>query len=383
VKGLLLNVSSRVRVVLGGGALVVAGGALVWRGVDWTSQVELHIVKEALPPHAPISAIWLSDDATRALAVGAGGDVLERLSELGEGMNGHWQKMDSAGQVNLHAVAGGEGPWRGDTFFVRHHVRVLAAGAHGALIDCSGGACRPIASGTDRDLRAVAVAGGQALVVGDGGTILHVKPDPSPPVAGLPDDAIKVEGQDVPGVSADLRAVLLECDDQDHGQRCLAIVVGDGGTIVEGTEEGYCDNGERVSGVTGRHCDWRWTRVRSSATQPIVAVWRSAGGIFAGTHDGGRLRRGDDGSWVIAEAVAGTWNEVLAPVHLVERKFWLRREETIATPVAFGEKTRGLVRASWVAIPSAETFVAGATPRAERGEMVLLASHDGAVYLAR
>ena len=46
-----------------------------WWKVPETLHVELRVVKEAMPPHEPLTSAWSNETGTRVLAVGAHGQV--------------------------------------------------------------------------------------------------------------------------------------------------------------------------------------------------------------------------------------------------------------------------------------------------------------------
>jgi hypothetical protein len=154
--------------------IVVGGSWLAWLCLPWTSHVDLRATKEVLPAHSPLSQAYWNDIGTRALVVGSNGEVFERTSELGEVDHPQWEQLASGTREPLLAVTGGRGPRLGGSEY-----RVFAIGAHGAAIDCTRERqpCVPLESGVDETLRAISVDGGQAIIVGDHGTILHVVPD--------------------------------------------------------------------------------------------------------------------------------------------------------------------------------------------------------------
>lgn len=363
-------------------SVLVATAALGLVRTTWESTTELRTVAESLPAHAAFSAVWWNESGTRALAVGARGAVFERSNDLGEVGPARWRSIGGAVAEDLYAVGGGTGPWRGARYGLaeERHRRAFAAGARGTLLDCSGDACSVILTRTDQALRAIAVSGGQALVVGDQGTLLHVVPDPAPsmnPAA----DAVFVTGTSFPPISNDLRAVWMECEVTDR-QRCFSVVAGDTGTIVEGFEEGLCDDGVRTSGITSRRCEWAWNPRPSPLASTIVAIWRDAAGIVASTIDGERARRRPDGTWLAETRVDGTCGELLMPVHVVETKLWWRREQTVASRVAFGRVSFAYLGTGWSPLRGSPRVVAAAAPELDRGHVALLIDAEGNLHAA-
>lgn len=203
-----------------------------------------------------------------------------------------WVRIPAVVDSDLLAVAYGEGP----ALFQDSTRRVFAVGGRGTLIDCDPTKCRAIPTGTIEDLHAVAIAGGQAIAVGNGGTILHVTVDASErhgqwlaALHGvhqrsnselLQDDLLRAERVDA-GVTASLRAVSLECDENT---RCRAKIFGEPAIVIEGLGSGPCDNGSdgrdllpsspgriidraqeaRRMSVALRQCSWTWTSRRAS-----------------------------------------------------------------------------------------------------------------------
>jgi hypothetical protein len=375
----------RVAVVLG----IVAIGALIarWATLGWTTSIKLRTVQEPLSPHAPFRAAWWNGDGTRAIVVGDQGTVFERTTPLGEAGNVSWRSLTTESGETLNAVTGGDGPWRGLPYgrqFVfpprlsggpPSALRVFAVGERGAIVDCTGDACTAVCSGTEYTLRAIAVNGGQALVVGDSGTLLQLVPDPTHDET-VPRDRVVVRTLHLAAPSVDLSAVWISCDGQPY-QHCEAVVGGDG-KLFEGREDGQCDGGG-----WGGPCAWEWSEVSAVIGEAIRAIWRDDQGVVAATTAGGRWRRQDSGAWRLVETLAGTQMEGTAPVHEVQTKMWWRRERTLSGRVALGGRTLVNVGGGWNPLRDSRPFFAIATPERGRGDVALLVGADGEVAVAR
>jgi hypothetical protein len=368
-----------VRYLVSGSLLGLALLAAWWK-VPETLHVELRIVKEAMPPHAPLTAAWSNETGTRVLAVGAHGEVFERTSELGDGA-GRWRSIGPGIEADLTAVAGSEdrpheNPWEPPAPVSR----VVAVGLRGAVLDCSGAQCSRISTSVTKDLRAVAAAGGQAVVVGDGGTILHVRPNPQH-FADRSVDALAIERVEV-DVTNDLRFVAMRCVDETT-RKCLAVAVGGAGTIVEGIGEGRCEDGSPHSRWT-TNCAWVWSRRPSPTTLALVAVQVAESGTTALAVDGARLIRSSAGDWRVeaAEYPRATSLATPAPVHVVRTKLWRRHDESTDALVWLGADPHVQRRGQELTSLRVDLPVRIAT--ATKGnELVYLLSDAGDLYLAR
>jgi hypothetical protein len=286
--------------------------AFLWSLVPWKVRAELAIASEPAPPPVAIAAMW--NGGWRSIAIGDGGAVFEHVEWPGE--PGAWRAVASPVHDDLFAVDGGDwpSPHRGDTRLDDHRPRVLVAGAHGTLLDCSGAGCVSVPTGTGAALRAVAVGFGQAFAAGDGGTLLHVKPV----IDG--GDALVAELVAL-DTTATLRSVSLEC----HGLlgECSAIAVGDGGVMVEGTGTGPCPM-FRTSGTSNGTCAWSWRR----AGPPEGVARREAGARDPG-------------------AAASL------PVRVVESKLGRRRSHVEWAAVEPAPAPRALVGGRWIPLGGA------------------------------
>lgn len=376
------SVQSRRRLIFFCVGVVTATLVAAWLAIPWKRSVEIRALKEPLPAQTRVSAAWWNDDGTRAIAVGANGAILERVSRIGESGPVEWRTMTSGTTESLTAVAGGDGPWRGGAWGSGPRApRVFVVGAHGALVDCTSDPCAPIRSGTDEQLHAVAITGGQAIAVGARGTIRQIVPDPTP-AANIDPRAVHARAQSVVGVATDLRSIWLECT----GDRptCFAVAVGDDGALIEGNEEGACDDGVRVSGQPrGGDCRWEWIVKSVHPALGLVAVWRDEQGLVASTARGERVRRSAGGAWVPVENVSNTRADAKLPVHVVERKLWLRRERAVVARVAFGSVVFADIGGGRTRVDGSSGVAGIATPLNGRGEVGLLVSVDGELLFAR
>ena len=314
----------------------VAGA--VWFALPWQVSYSLAGTRESLPVSARLNAVWWNADGTRALAVGDEGGVVERKSELGDSA-GTWSQIEAGTTEQLRAVAGGEGPWRHPlwtAFLDDRHERVFAAGRAGTVLDCTGARCEPLAAPTKVALNAVAVGGRQAFVVGERGTVLHVVPDPRPHTI-EPESSVAIQRAETPEIDATLNSIVLQCTDQDEQSRCLAVAVGNAGTVLEGTGSGRCDEGHRLSGEMTMVCRWTWSLVTVPLSGTLKAVWVDAHGIVAADEAGQRMRRAPDGTWDREnDAAPQTWPEFYGAVDVDQRKVFVHRRVREDAWIAYG-----------------------------------------------
>ncbi len=260
-------------------------GFIGWFPLPERSRAELRLTRQPLPSHEPLTAVCSDWSGERVFAVGKQGAVIARQTAGADGNDARepWVRIPGVVDSDLLAVAYGNGP----ALLQDSTPRVFAVGERGTLIDCAPTKCRAISTGTIEDLHAVAIAGGQAIAVGNGGTILHVTVDASEWHGRqrtinelLQDDALRAERVDA-GVTASLRAVSLECDEDT---RCRAKIFGEPPIVIEGVASGPCDNGSegldllallpgrirdpaheaRRMPVALRHCSWTWTSRKAS-----------------------------------------------------------------------------------------------------------------------
>ena len=369
------------RIAIAAVASVLVGSiAIGLRSMPWHSKIDLWLVKESPPGHVGVlTSVWWNEDGTRAIVVGRSGTILERNNQIGDIASATWSQLGGASHEDLYAIAGGNGPWR---YSIGEHARVFGVGAHGRIIDCTYSPCKELERAVERDLRGISVAGGQALVVGDYGTVLQIAPDPH--TTGPPElEAVVVQQQSVDSALQNFTAVWLACSPREYSQVCDAVVVGAAGAVFEGFGKGYCDNGERRSGTSNLHCEWTWSRSVSPTPEDLVAVWSEDGIVVASTRSGQRIRRDAQGRWSFGELVRDTWKVIRAPVRTTETRLWSRRESSAPSTLAFGERTTARLSGAWIALPGAPRIVAGATPELLKGEVALLVADDGEVFLAR
>jgi hypothetical protein len=252
--------------VTGGGVVLVlaAAAGAGWNALPWKKHCELHAVKEALPPHERIASVWWSNRGW-AVSVGAKGQVLVRDGGPHDADPWTWRALPPAMRADLDIVSGGTF-WQGPTTWGQPESseHAIVAG-DGAILDCTPEACVPLA--TEGRHRAVAVAGGEALVVGDGGSLFRVVPslmdEPRPwPYTGPVLHADRVTDL---GLATDFRTVEFACRDDVDSQglafpRCDAVVTGADGVVVRGVRMWACERPRRVSGCGGVPCTWTWTR---------------------------------------------------------------------------------------------------------------------------
>lgn len=313
-------------------------GLIVWERAPSRSVALMPVKRQHLPAHAPLTSVCADWTGTRAFAVGRRGEVFVRS---GEGADG-WRRMPRVVDADLNVVAMGDGPVAGTVFGPHWTTRVFAAGSRGTLVGCSASSCTPIATGATHDLRAIAIAGGQALVVGDGGTILHLVPDAQGWLARRDGDLVAVE-RVFAGVTDDLDSVSLECDDTRGPSMCAALATGPSGVVVEGEGRGVCDNGRRFS---GSHTDCIWT-------------WRASHAA------GARFGR--------------TTRDLEAPVHVVTTKLWRKQEARTITRITL-PPLRAEVDGKWSELHAERHIVSAASTRG--GGALLAVDSDGDLYLA-
>ncbi len=289
-------------------------GFIGWLPLPERSRAELRLARQPLPSHDPLTAVCSDWSGERVFAVGKHGAVIARQTAgaAGKETREPWVRIPAVVDTDLRAVAYGDGP----ALLEDSTPRVFAVGGRGALLNCHSGECRAMSTTTLEDLHAVAIAGGQAIAVGDGGTILHVTVDASrwratyhdpseyEAVRRLPlirstfvslreqaellrkdSELLVAERVDV-GVTSSLRAVTLTCDEYT---RCRAKIVGEPDIVIEGEGSGPCDNGRAYLSLGYRHCSWTWTSRKASPDdarpeQPIAlpvhvvtkrGVWRT------------------------------------------------------------------------------------------------------------
>jgi hypothetical protein len=330
------------------------------------------MAKEAVPDHGPLTAAWSNDIGTRVVAVGAGGGVFERQSALGE-KEGRWRVVSSGTDAELLGVAGGDGP-----SLRTIETRIFAVGSRGTLLDCTGDKCVRVTSSVEEDLHAVAIAGGQAFLVGDRGALLHVRANPGHRFDKR-EPELAVQRVEI-NASADLGSVAVRCNDHDQ---CLTIAVGGSGTIVEGAGEGRCWDGSTLSG-SHSDCRWAWSLRPSPTKVALVRVRFEAELANVLASDGSRLTRSTAGDWVVdaeKDSIPSATLPFIAPVHVVRTKLWRTREDESDALVSLGVTPRVLVRNTW--IPLHVDMPVAATTSTKHNEFVYLLSGAGDLYLAQ
>lgn len=331
-----------------------AGASWTWRALPWkTTHAELRASKEPLPPHERIAAVWWSD-AGWAIAVGAKGQVLRRDASAPGTDESRWSASPSVTSSDLVAVAGGR------IFWGREYAIVVG---DGAILECTEASCGTVLAHDfvhgqftltpllpKGHLRAVAVGDGEALVVGDEGTVLRIVPwftdlnVPLPTYGGVP---LRVDPIGDVGVVADFRAVDLACAD-DPQDRCEAVITATDGTVVRGVRTGRCDDGSRMSGSQGSRCTWTWTREQAPAPHPVDRTPRA-------------------------------WT----PVVLVSSKLMATREQRDRALVTLGEHPVADVDGVTLPLHVDRRFVAAFTPYGGLGAASLLIDDEGDAYVAR
>lgn len=147
---------------------IVGDHGYVLRG-DRTTNKWSH---EAIGTNARLRAV--ATDGTYVMVVGDGGAILRRDAD------GRWTPLKSGTTANLEGVAllqNGAYTTEGTTFVV--------VGAGGTMLKCNA-TCRPVSSGTTKDLHAVSASSragyepNHVVAVGDGGTlVIHRSSDPN------------------------------------------------------------------------------------------------------------------------------------------------------------------------------------------------------------
>jgi hypothetical protein len=375
------------RVAVRAAMAVLTALAVAYGLVPEHKEVDLATAREALPAHAPIAAVAWNDDASRGYAVGARGEVYARALT--------WTRIPSDTTEDLFAVAAGDGPMLGGVALFEDATtggeRVFAVGAHGTLLDCSDEWCGRLATGVEAALRAVAVDGGQAVVVGDGGVILDLEPDGAAHRRGDPDLRRVAIRSPQSGMSADLRAVTLDCR-RGSFPTCTAVAVGDHGAIVEGTSNGRCDDGGgwfSLSYSQRPGCGWSWRVARAPTDDAFVSVVARGGELVAFTRGGARYRRegkkdwDSPGTWTLDDTIAGAAGVTAAvrvSVHVAQRRLWRRGERSVEGMAVLGPASFVSDEAGWTPL-GGRRFVAGASVRT--GGDTLLVDAAGDVFRAR
>jgi hypothetical protein len=316
----------------------LAGGAYAsWRAIPWQRSAELRATRERLPPHEPIASVWWSDDGW-ALAVGAKGQVLVRGAET-DG-TAPWTALDSHAEGDLVAVAGGRfetGRWPGPAVFA------IAVG-DGSVLACTPDRCRRLSSGANH--RAVAWAGGEAIVVGDGGSVVRVVSWYTSRGVPLGDGSgVTTWPMEGLALTADLRTLRFSCD--ETAERCDATVASADGVVARGERTGACDDGQRVSGSMLHWCSWKWTVLPAPAPLPPEAGLR-----------------------------------VWATIDVVSTKPLATTRDRSRGQVTFGVVPHAQVDGASLLLRTDRRFVAASTPFDGLGDETLLVDDAGDVYLA-
>jgi hypothetical protein len=318
------------------GATLAAASA-IWRAIPWTrTHAELRALKEPLPPHERVAAVWWSDEGW-AIAAGPKGQVLLREAAPPETDASSWRALPPVTSSDLDVVAGGE--FHGET-------HALVAG-DGALLDCTPSGCVALATGVRP--RAIAVASDEALVIGDDGAARVVMWFSGPPYSLPSEPAKRLVARriaDLP-VTSDLRAVDLRCTAEGGGYPCQATLIGAEGVRVHGARTGYCDDGTTSSGHR-KACDWTWQVGHEPEATP-------------------------------AERPLSAWS----PVAVVSTKLTARREERERARLSFGPSPTADIDGMVLPLRIERRFVAATTPYGGLGAATLFVDDAGEVYLAR
>jgi hypothetical protein len=323
------------------GAVVVG---VVARAVPWKCHVELRATKEALPAHGPVASVWWSNSGW-ALAVGPAGEVLLRDdAHTEEAAAATWHALSTSTKADLRAVAGGS--FWGDRGQGEEHA--IVAG-DGAILDCTDTRC--IALALTGHHRAVACGGGEALVVGDEGSVVRVFPWFTDYTVPLPERAgrtLRVSTLPELGITGDLRAVDVACTGDDSEPTCQATLSGVAGVLARGVRTGRCDDGTRLSGSQTHRCTWTWSRAPAPGDPP-------------------------------ASRELTAWT----PVDVVSTKLWWTRTERRRALVTFGDMPNASVDGATLPVASPHHFVGAATQYLGLGESTLWLDDSGDVYVAR
>jgi hypothetical protein len=333
---------------LGASTLLGAAAFVAWYALPWKVHAELRPPREALPPHERIHAVWWSDWGW-ALAAGEKGQVFVRADDQGADAPARWSPLATSTHSDLLAVAGGPfdpGWWPGADEYA------IVVG-DGAVVACTPTSCETLADGIPA--RAVAYAGGEALFVGDGGTVGTVVPwytnmnvymAQGSGVVAQDKTHFELRDQGIHDLTDDFRAVDVSCD--DAAERCEASVWSAERLVLRGVRTGKCDNGTRGSGSVSFWCHWAWSLVPAPSARPPDS---------------------ELSAWTTVDVVS---TKVLG---------W-KREHTRAL-VTFGSPTQARIGRELLPLESDRRFVAAYTPFKGLGDVTILADEAGDVYVAR
>jgi hypothetical protein len=257
-----------------------------------------------------------------------------------------WHALSTSTTADLRAVDGGRfSMYSGPSASEEH---AIVAG-DGAILDCTDTRC--VALPLTGHYRAVAFGVGEAIVVGDGGSVVRVVPwfsDQNAPLPERADQALRTFAVPDLGDAGDFRAIALKCDGDESEPTCEATLSGVGGVVARGVRTGRCDDGTRLSGSQNHWCTWTWSHAPRAGDLP-------------------------------ASCEPSAWT----PVDVVSTKLWWTRIEHQRARVCIGGVPYASVDGASLPVLAEHRFVAAATQYQGLGEATLWLDDGGDVYLAR